>query len=137
MSTGTPTPRSRGPRPAGEDTRAAILVAAQVEFAESGFDATSVRAVARRAGVDPALVRHYFGSKSDLFVALNGLPERPGQILGALFDAGTDGVGRRMVALFFTLWDTPRGGSACVPSSQRRRPASRWARGWRSSSPRR
>jgi len=109
MSTGTPTPRSRGPRPAGEDTRAAILVAAQVEFAESGFDATSVRAVARRAGVDPALVRHYFGSKSDLFVALNGLPERPGQILGALFDAGTDGVGRRMVALFFTLWDTPEG----------------------------
>ena len=109
MSTNPPAPRARGPRPAGEDTRAAILSAAQVEFAERGFDATSVRAVARRAGVDPGLVRHYFGAKGDLFVALNELPGLPGEFLGPLFDAGLDGVGRRIVALFFALWDAPDG----------------------------
>lgn len=52
-------PRRRGPR-AGEDTRAAILAAARAEFARVGYDATSLRGVARLAGVDPALVHHYF-----------------------------------------------------------------------------
>lgn len=109
MSSARPTPRARGPRPAGEDTRAAILAAARAEFAERGFDAASMRAVARRAGVDPALVRHYFGTKADLFAVVSELPGRPGEILGRLFDAGTDGLGRRLVALFFTVWDTPDG----------------------------
>lgn len=109
MSAGTPTPRARGPRPAGEDTRAAILSAARAEFAERGFDATSVRAVARRAGVDPALVRHYFGTKANLFAVVSVLPGRPGERLGRLLDAGTDGLGRRLVALFFAVWDTPDG----------------------------
>ncbi|HET8768799.1 MAG TPA: helix-turn-helix domain-containing protein, partial [Pedococcus sp.] len=51
----------RGRRPGGADTRAGIVAAARAEFAENGYDATSLRAVARRAEVDPALVHHYFG----------------------------------------------------------------------------
>ena len=62
-------PRRRGRRPVGEDTRSVILEAARAEFAEKGFAAASVRAVARRAGVDPALVRHYFADKGELYAA--------------------------------------------------------------------
>jgi len=109
MTSPPPAPRTRGPRPAGEDTRAEILTAAGAEFAERGFDATSMRAVARRAGVDPALVRHYFGGKADLFSVVSELPGRPGELVGRLFDAGTAGLGRRLVALFFTVWDAPGG----------------------------
>jgi len=126
MSTPISAPRARGPRPAGEDTRAAILEAAQSEFAERGFDAASMRAVARRAGVDPALVRHYFGTKSELFSVLNELPGRPGELLGRLFDAGTDGLGRRMVGLFFGLWDQPEGRQrmrALIAAASSREPA--------------
>ena len=61
--------RRRGRRPAGEDTRGTILAAARDEFAERGYDGASVRSVARRADVDPALVRHYFRDKSELFAA--------------------------------------------------------------------
>jgi len=109
MTSVPPPPRTRGPRPAGTDTRAAILTAARTEFADRGFDATSMRAVARRAGVDPGLVRHYFGAKADLFAAVSGLPGRPGDLVGRVFEAGTDGVGRRLVALFFSVWDAPDG----------------------------
>ena len=45
----------------------AIRVAAKELFAECGFERTTIRGVARRAGVDPALVMQYFGSKEGLF----------------------------------------------------------------------
>ena len=56
------------------DTRAEILASARTLFATRGFGSTSIRAVAAEAGVDPALVHHYFGSKDDLFVAALGCP---------------------------------------------------------------
>ncbi|HVD22499.1 MAG TPA: TetR family transcriptional regulator, partial [Lapillicoccus sp.] len=65
--TATPPPARRGPRPAGEDTRARITEAARSEFADKGYEGTSMRSVARVAGVDPALVHHYFDGKADLF----------------------------------------------------------------------
>lgn len=58
----------RGPRPMGSDTKADILGAATRLFSEFGFEAVSMRAVAREAGVDPALVSYYFGSKGGLFI---------------------------------------------------------------------
>ncbi|MFC3690106.1 TetR family transcriptional regulator [Aquipuribacter hungaricus] len=64
---GPPPPRPRGRRAAGADTRGELLAAASAEFAEHGLDGTSMRGVARRAGVDPALVHHYFSSKEELF----------------------------------------------------------------------
>ncbi|MGC5167597.1 TetR family transcriptional regulator [Luteimicrobium sp. DT211] len=100
----------RGRRPAGEDTRSLILEAARAEFAERGFDAASVRAVARRAGVDPALVRHYFDSKADLLAA--GLVPQgldPRVVLGALGDGPTDTMGERLARLVLRVWDSEEG----------------------------
>ncbi|WP_257819199.1 TetR/AcrR family transcriptional regulator [Phenylobacterium sp. J367] len=51
-------------------TRSAILSAARSRFAEEGYDAASVRGIAGEAGVDPALVLRYFGSKEELLAAV-------------------------------------------------------------------
>ncbi|MBO0805129.1 MAG: TetR family transcriptional regulator [Nocardiopsaceae bacterium] len=63
-----------GRRPGTPETRDAILAVARREFGTRGYDATSLRGIAAEAGVDPALVIHYFGSKEGLFVAATGLP---------------------------------------------------------------
>jgi AcrR family transcriptional regulator len=104
--TTTSRPR-RGRRPAGSNTRGAIVGAARSEFAERGYDGTSLREVARRAGVDPALVHHYFGGKNALFTAAMDLPMDPREGVAAVVAAGVDGVGERMVRLFLTVWDPP------------------------------
>jgi len=62
-------PKRRGRRPAGEDTKAALLAAAREVFTEQGFDGATVRAIAARAEVDPAMVNHWFGGKQGLFAA--------------------------------------------------------------------
>ena len=64
-----------GRRPGTPDTRDAILAVARHRFATRGYDATSLRDIATEAGVDPALVIHYFGTKEGLFVAATGLPD--------------------------------------------------------------
>jgi AcrR family transcriptional regulator len=99
--------RARGPRGAGVDTRAEILAAAVTVFSEHGFDGTSLRAIAREAGVDPGLIRHYFDSKADLFVAaLRPIP--PGDPrLTALLEGDPDTAGERLITTFLTLWDDP------------------------------
>ena len=61
-----------GRRPGGAGTRERIAEAARRLFAERGFDRTSVRAVAAEAGVDPALVHHYFGTKQRLVIEADG-----------------------------------------------------------------
>ncbi|BCI88635.1 hypothetical protein NIIDMKKI_38410 [Mycobacterium kansasii] len=62
--------RRRPGRPAGNsDTRERILACARELFAHNGIDRTSIRAVATAAGVDAALVHHYFGTKQQLFAA--------------------------------------------------------------------
>src|ERR1700722_5692117 len=53
----------------GQATRAAILDSARSQFGSHGFERTTIRSVASQAGVDPALVMHYFGSKAELFAA--------------------------------------------------------------------
>ena len=63
-----------GRRPGTPDTRETILTVARRRFATRGYDATSVRAIATEAEVDPALVIHYFGTKEALFIAAAGLP---------------------------------------------------------------
>lgn len=63
-----------GRRPGTPQTRDAILAVARRGFATRGYDATSLRGIAAEAGVDPALVLHYFGSKERLFVAATGMP---------------------------------------------------------------
>ena len=99
----------RGRRPAGEDTRAVILAAARQEFAGKGYDASSLRAIARTAGVGPALVHHYFEGKPELFAETMELPVRPAQVVATLLDGPREQVGERVVRTFFGIWDSPDG----------------------------
>lgn len=73
----------RGPRSEG-DSRAEILAAARALFAERGFRATTTRQVAERAGVDVALIHHFFGTKAGLFEAAIDLQRIGGQVEAAL-----------------------------------------------------
>jgi AcrR family transcriptional regulator len=97
----------RGRRPGAPDTRTAILEAARTSFAEKGFGGTTIRAVASAAGVDAALVHHYFGTKDDLFVAALELPVDPRTALAPALSAGPDDAGRRMLSVFIGVWDDP------------------------------
>lgn len=99
----------RGRRPGGVDTKQAIIEAARVDFADQGYDATSLRGIARRAEVDPALVHHYFGGKAQLFVAVMDLPVNPTELIDAIVAAPRDQVGERLVRTFLTVWDSVDG----------------------------
>ncbi len=99
----TVTPR-RGRRPGAPDTRAAILGAARERFAAQGYAGTSVRAVASDAGVDPALVHHYFGSKDDLFLEALEVKVDPRQAMAPVIEGGVDGAGERLMRIFVTVW---------------------------------
>jgi len=98
---------ARGRRPGGPDTRGDILRAARTSFAGKGFDRTTIRGVAGEAGVDPALVHHYFGSKDDLFLAALEIPIDPRLLIPQVFGPGLDGVGERLVRTFLGVWDQP------------------------------
>ena len=100
-------PRRRGPRAAGEDTRADILEAALAEFSDRGFEKPSVRGIARAAGVDPSLVRHYFASKEELFVKAMGPLDEIGQRAEVITGGPREEVGRRAVESFLAVWDSP------------------------------
>jgi AcrR family transcriptional regulator len=101
--------RRTGRRPGNPDTREAILAAAREAFAERGFDAASIRGIATSAGVDPALVHHYFGTKEQLFRACMDFPIDPAQVLPQVLDGGLDGIGERLVRMFLSVWDSPAG----------------------------
>lgn len=102
-----PVPRRRGRRPAGEDTRGAIVAAARTVFAAKGYEAATMRGIARAAGVDPRLVHHYFAGKEDVFVEAMQFPIRPAQVIGPAVEPGPEGLGERMVRVFFAAWDGP------------------------------
>lgn len=99
----------RGRRPGGVDTRAAILDAARTEFADAGYDATSMRGIARRAEVDPALLHHYFGGKPQLFAAVMDIPVDPAALIGHVMQGPRDELGSALVLTFLTVWDSPSG----------------------------
>jgi len=96
-----------GRRPGESGTQQAILDAARAAFTETGYDGATMRGIARAAGVDPALVHHYFGTKEDLFVAAMQLPFDPAVIIPALLAPGIDGLGERILRLFLSIWDSP------------------------------
>lgn len=99
-------PRS-GRRAGDTDTRQEILAAARSRFAEDGYDATSLRSIARLADVDPALVHHYFDGKADVFTAAFELPLQPEVLLPRLLDGPPDELGERVVRLFLGVWRGP------------------------------
>ena len=100
-------PARRGRRPGGVDTRSRILDAARAAFSERGYERASMRDVAARAGVDAALVHHYFGTKQRLFVAAMEFPVDVATVVPAILADGEAGVGERFVRFVLDLWDRP------------------------------
>jgi AcrR family transcriptional regulator len=98
---------SRGRRPGAPDTRAAVLAAARAAFAAKGFGGTTIRAVASDAGVDPALVHHYFGTKDDLFLAAMELPVDPREVIGEVIAGPVEEAAERFLRAFLSVWDDP------------------------------
>lgn len=96
-----------GRRPGDPDTRGTILAAARSTFASAGYHGATIRAIAAEAGVDPALVHHYFTTKQGLFTACVQLPMQPEEIGRQIIDGGLDGAGRRTATIFFTTWEQP------------------------------
>jgi AcrR family transcriptional regulator len=103
-----------GRRPGNSDTREAILAAARQAFAERGYDKASIRQIATSAGVDPALVHHYFGAKDQLFLAAMEAPIDPAKAIEEVVSGGLDGIGERLVRMFLTVWDSPAGVTAAA-----------------------
>ncbi|MFI7633832.1 TetR family transcriptional regulator [Nonomuraea sp. NPDC049400] len=99
--------RRPGRRPGSADTRGEILTAARKVFAEKGFDKATVRAIAREAEVDPALVHHYFDTKEGMFAAAMQLPITPDQIIPALLEGPREEIGERLVRLILQVTAAP------------------------------
>jgi AcrR family transcriptional regulator len=108
-----PPARRPGRRPGPSSSRGDILAAARVLFGERGYDKASIRAIAREAKVDPALVHHYFGSKEELFAAAMEFPIDPKLIL-AQFAGPREEVGERIVRMFLRVWGDPELGPQFV-----------------------
>ena len=72
-------PASRAERRAR--TRDAILDAARVTFADHGYQKATIRAVALRAGCDPALIMQHFGNKQALFRAATAMDLELAEVL--------------------------------------------------------
>ncbi|WP_297659634.1 TetR family transcriptional regulator [Pseudonocardia sp.] len=105
-----PGPRRRGRRPGGSDTRGQLLEAARVEFAERGYEGATVRRIADRAGVDAAMVNHWFGGKEALFTASLDIPIDPVELLADILPGDPEKIGERVVERFLTVWDATGGG---------------------------
>lgn len=95
-------------------TRSAIVRAAAAEFTERGYEAASLRAIARRAGVDSALVHHYFDDKSDLFAATLEAPLRPDRVLDVVLAAPREEVGETLVRYLLTQLEDERAAARMV-----------------------
>ena len=101
-----------GRRPGNVDTRGQIIDAAKRVFAAKGYDGASLRAVAREAEVDPALVHHYFDGKANLFVAAMALPFDPRSVsVHELPDRSTSSTsaGTMVITGFLSMWDHAEG----------------------------
>ncbi len=99
-----------GRRPGGVDTRGEIIEAARAVFSSAGYTRASLRSIARRAGVDAALVHHYFDDKAALFVAAMELPVDPHEVQREATAGGFSGAA--VVERFLAQWEEdPRGAS--------------------------
>lgn len=106
----TRTQGRRPGRPAGaSDTRERILTCARELFSRNGIDKTSIRAVAAAAGVDAALVHHYYGTKQQLFAAAIHVPIDPMEVIGPIRSTPVEQIGHKLPRLLLPLWDSEAG----------------------------
>jgi AcrR family transcriptional regulator len=106
--------RRRGRRSGGEDTRAALVAAARAVFAEQGYQGATVRAIAARAGVDAAMVNHWFGGKQGLFAAIVDLPFDPADLITTVLAGERDELAERVIRRFVPIWDAHEGAFAAL-----------------------
>jgi AcrR family transcriptional regulator len=109
-----PTRARTGRRPGPSTTRSDILTAARASFAQLGYDATSVRGIAARAGVDPALVHRFFGSKDGVLVAALSVDMQPAERIPELMAGDPDALGERIVGYFLGVWEGSESGEVLV-----------------------
>jgi AcrR family transcriptional regulator len=103
--------RARTGRRSGDSgTREAILDSARRQFAEYGYNGATIRAIASGAGVDPALVHHFYGNKERLFAAAMRLPVVPSEVISAALAEPSRRpevtLGTHLVASALALWET-------------------------------
>ncbi len=96
-----------GRRTGAGATKQAILQAAREDFHAQGYAGATMRSIAAGAGVDPALIHHYFESKRSLFVAAMQLPIDPQRVVQAVTGEDRDRLGETLVRLFFSIWESP------------------------------
>jgi AcrR family transcriptional regulator len=101
-----------GRRPGPSRTRQTILDVARDEFAQRGFDAATVRQIARRAGVDPAMIAHHFGSKQQLFLAALEVPFDPAAEIAEVVEGPREELAGRLLGRLLRVWDSPLGAGA-------------------------
>jgi AcrR family transcriptional regulator len=100
--------RRRPGRPPGDSrTREEIAATARRQFAELGYERTTIRGIARAAAVDPALVHHFFGSKQKLFLSVTRLPFEPEETLPKVLAGRRSEAGLRLARFTVELWENP------------------------------
>jgi AcrR family transcriptional regulator len=97
-------PTTPGPRDERGVLAARIVAAARDEFAEQGWAGTTIRAVARTADVDPALVYHYFGSKEGLLDAATNPPQKWLESVAKVWTTPLDQLGVALITLLLGAW---------------------------------
>ena len=101
--------RRSGRRGGDSGTREAILAAARTRFGDYGYDGATIRGIAADAGVDAALVHHFFGTKERLFAAAMRLPVLPSELVAAALAAGAEepgqSLGEHMLRTVLGAWD--------------------------------
>ncbi len=93
-----------GPRDERGVLAARILAAARDEFAQHGWAGTAIRAVARTADVDPALIYHYFGSKEGLLDAATTPPQKWLDAVAATWATPKADLGRQLIRTVLDTW---------------------------------
>jgi AcrR family transcriptional regulator len=97
--------RRGGRRPGSGASRQKILDVARVAFPANGYAGTSLRGIARDAGVDPSLIVQLFGSKAGLFGAVIEWPFDASQIAGQIREVPADELGEFTARRFISHWD--------------------------------
>lgn len=94
-----------GRRPGKSTTREEILAAARAAFAAQGYERTTIRGIATNAGVDPALVVRYYGSKERLFQQAIGWPFPPEKVIEQLITGDPGQIGARLARFVVDTWE--------------------------------
>jgi AcrR family transcriptional regulator len=84
-----------------------VLEAARAEFAARGYEKASMRAIGRAAGVDAALLHHYFGSKDRLFMAAMEFPVEPKAVVELVLSGDRAAIGERVAEFLLSVWEQP------------------------------